>query len=128
MRQQDSVKADNGAAPTFTIAGLKPVSAPEPEKVYDPFGGYVIKNEYYTLQKRYENPYFERGVRTDPKIVAGGYDLMEYCARTMVEGSAGLGVFVEEEVAGRDSVPSRSLGTVSAAAAAAGDGEDEESD
>ncbi len=129
MRQHDGLNVDNGAAPTYTIAGLKPVLAPEPEKVYDPFGGYVMKNQYYTLQTRYENPYFERGVRTDAKILAGGYELGEYCARASVEGFAGLGVFIEEEVAGRDDAASREAATVSAAAAAvAGDGDGDESD
>lgn len=127
MRHQEGVKVDNGAAPTYTIVGLKPIVAPEPEKVYDPFGRYVMKSEYYTLQKRYENPYFERGVRTDAKILAGGYELGEYCARALLEGFAGLGVFVEEEVAGKDSAASKEVGTVSAAAAA-GDGDRDESD
>ncbi len=128
MRQQEGVTVDNGAAPSYTIAGLKPVVAPQAEKVYDPFGGYVMKSEYYTLQERYENPYFERGVRTDAKILAGGYDLGEYCSRAMVEGFAGLGTFVEEEVAGRNITASKEVGTVSTAAAAAGDGEGKESD
>lgn len=125
MRQQQSVKVDNGAAPSYKIAGLKAIVTPEPEKVYDPFAGYVMKSQYYTLQKRYENPFFEEGgVRDKPKIVAGGYDVGEYCARTMVEAFAGLGVFVEEEVAGRDHTVSKAVGTVSAAAVA-GDGEEE---
>ena len=43
-----------------------------------------------------DNPWLEQA-RTDPKIVAGGYDVGEYTKRTMFEAFAGLGVFVEED-------------------------------
>ena len=121
--RQDAIKVDNGAAvtPAYTIAGLKAPTAPEPEQVYDPFAGYVLKTEYYTLQKDYENPFFERGLKTDPKITAGGYDVGEYCARAMVEAFAGWGVFVEDEVAGRGQAIVAAVGTESAAAAAGGE-------
>lgn len=119
-RQQDAAKVDNGAAPTYAVAGLKPVVAPEPDKVYDPFAGYVMKNEYFTLQKGYENPFFEKGLKTDPKIVAGGYEVGEYCARAKVEAFAGLGVFIADEVAGREEPADAAAGTVAAAAAGAG--------
>lgn len=130
QQQATNAKVDNGTAdtPGFTFAGLKQVVAPEPEKVYDPFAGYVRKNEYYTLQERYENPYFEKGVKTDPKITAGGYDVREYCARAMVEAFAGLGVFVEDEVAKRDAPSGSAVGTVSAAIAAGDDDEGMDSD
>lgn len=121
-RQQDAVKVDNGDAPTYTIAGLKPVTAPEPEKVYDPFAGYVLEKEYYTPQKSYENPLFEKGLKTEPMITAGGYDVGEYCARAMVEAFAGLGVFIEDEVAGREKPADAAVGTASAAAAVSGAG------
>ncbi len=119
-RQEESMKVDNSAAPIFSIAGLKPVVAPEPDKVYDPFAGYVMKSEYYTLQNKYDNPIFEKGLKTDPKIIAGGYDVGEYCARAMLEASSGLGVFVEDEVAGREKTANKEVATSSAAAAVGG--------
>ena len=124
QQQQDAaIKVDNGA-PAYTIAGLKaPPPAPsEPEKAYDPFAGYVLKSEYHSLESRYENPWFEKGLKTDPKITAGGYDVGEYCARAMVEAFAGLGVFVEDEVARREEVGNAVVGTDSAAVAAAAAG------
>ena len=119
-RQQDAAKVDNGAAPMFAIAGLKPASAPEPQKVYDPFAGCVMKNEHFTLQKTYDNPFFEKSLRTDPKITAGGYELGDYCTRAMIEAFAGLGVFIEDEVAGRETPTDAAVGTAAAAAAVAG--------
>ena len=47
----------------------------------------------------YEHPWLERA-RTDVAMVAGGYDLAEYCARAMLEAFAGLGCFVGEGVGG----------------------------
>ncbi len=114
--QQAGSKPDNGsAAPLFQIQGLKPIVAPKPEEVYDPFGGYKINSEYYTLQQKYEHQWLDNA-RTDTQITAGGYDVGEYCARAMREAFAGMGVFVEEDIVGR-----KTVGTASAAAAA-GDG------
>jgi len=118
--QQAAAKPDNGsAAPLFQIQGLKPIVQPKPEEVYDPFGGYVLKQEYYTLQPKYEHQWLDNA-RTDPQITTGGYDVGEYCARAMMEAFAGLGVFVEEEVSGRYLVTNKTLGTASAAAAGGG--------
>ena len=124
-QQQDaSIKVDNGAAspPTFTFAGLKHAKTPEPEEIYDPFAGYVRKHRYYQPRETHENPWFEKGLKTDPKITAGGYDVREYCARAVVEAFAGLGVFVKDEVASRHESGSSAMGTMSAAIAAGGEG------
>jgi CDK-activating kinase assembly factor MAT1 len=50
--------------------------------------------------------------------MAGGYSLHEYYARTMFEAFSGLGVFIEDEAAGR-SLPAApaSIGTATAAEA-----------
>ncbi len=120
LRQQEAAKVDNASAPLFQIQGLKPVVRPEPQKAYDPFGGYSIKTEYYTLQTQYEHSWLENA-KTDPKITAGGFDVGEYCARATMEAFGGLGVFVEDEVAGRDEVVDAGVETT-AAAVAAGDG------
>ena len=117
QQQQEAVKVDNRAA-AFTIAGLKPVAPPEPEKVYDPFAGYVLKSEYYTPRDQYENPYFDK-LKADARILPGGYDVREYSSRAMLEAFAGLGVFLEEELdgSGRKSVDGTVLGTAAAAIA-----------
>lgn len=92
---------DNGsAAPLFQIQGLKAIVAPKAEDVYDPFRGYVLRHEYFTVEPRYEYDHADRA-RTDPVIAAGGYDVDEYCAHATMDAFAGMGVFIEEEVAGR---------------------------
>ncbi|KAL6716486.1 TFIIH/NER complex subunit [Lecanora helva] len=121
-QQQDAMKVDNGNAPTYTVAGLKPVVAPtaEKERVYDPFMGFVLKREYHMPQKKYENPLFEKRLKAEPRFIAGGYDVGEYCARATLEAFAGLGVFVEEEISARDRPADAAVGTASAAAAVDG--------
>ena len=125
--RNDVLKADNGAATAaFTIEGLKPVEEAEPEKPYDPFGGMTFQKDYYVLQDDYEHPWLER-LKTDSQITAGGYDVREYYARTMLEAFSGLGVFVEEEMARRDVSAGKETATA-AAAIAGGEGERETDD
>ena len=123
--RSDGFKADNGAAAAaaFTIEGLKPVEEAEPEKPYDPFGGMRFERDYCVLQDDYEHPWLER-LKTDPQITAGGYDVREYYARTMLEAFSGLGVFVEEEMAQREVSAGKETATA-AAAIAGGSGEQE---
>ncbi|KAF6227165.1 hypothetical protein HO133_008607 [Letharia lupina] len=122
-RQQAAAKVDNGAAaPLFSIQGLKRVVQPAPEKEYDPFGGYVIKHEYYYLRDHYEHSWLDNA-RSDAQITAGGYDVREYCARAMMEAFGGLGVFVEDEIREREEMADKGVGTASAAAAGGGGGE-----
>lgn len=120
-RQQAAAKVDNGAAaPVFK--GLKPVVQTAPEKEYDPFGGYVIKPEYYYLRDHYEHSWLDKA-RSDAQITAGGYDVREYCARAVMEAFGGLGVFVEDEIGGREKEAEKGVATASAAAAGGGGGE-----
>ncbi|KAM0795444.1 CDK-activating kinase assembly factor MAT1-domain-containing protein [Usnea florida] len=125
-RQMQSAAAhvDNGtAAPAFSIQGLKQrVVQAAPETAYDPFGGYAVKAEYYTLREHYEHSWLDKA-RNDAQITAGGYDVGEYCARAMMEAFGGLGVFVDDEVGGREMRAERGVGTASAAAAGGGGGE-----
>ena len=125
-RQQQSAAArvDNGAAdPLFSIQGLKRrVVQAEPESEYDAFGGYAVKPEYYTLREHYEHSWLDQA-RNDAQIAAGGYDVGGYCARAMMEAFGGLGVFVGDEVGGRETRAERGVGTASAAAAGGGGGE-----
>ncbi|KAJ5895118.1 hypothetical protein N7495_006809, partial [Penicillium taxi] len=84
------------------IKGLRSIKAPEPEKPYDPFMGYVPeKRDYYSLQQSYPSVYLDRA-RSDKRMSAGGFDLREYYTRTLMEAFAGLGCFIEEEVALRE--------------------------
>ena len=129
-QQQQSQASDpfgndptNGAAdPGFFIKGLKPTTKAEPEKPYDAFGGITDKKNFYVLQDYYEHPWLD-SARTDRQITAGGYDVKEYYARTLLEAFAGLGCFIEEEVAGRDMGSSAAVATAGAAAVAAGEGD-----
>ena len=118
----------NGAADTpFTIQGLKPIIETEPDKPYDPFGGLSSSRDYYALQASYDNLWLDKA-RTDPHITAGGYNVREYYARTMLEAFAGLGCFVEEEVSARNLPSDAAVATAAAAAAAGGGGDGEMGD
>ena len=99
---KDPFGADNGSAGAgFKIAGLKTVARAESEKAYDPYGGVVLEHKYYVLQEQYEHPWLD-GAKTNLQITAGGYDVGEYCARAMFEAFAGLGCFIDDEVAERN--------------------------
>ena len=84
------------------IKGLRKIKTPEPEKPYDPFMGLVPgKRDYYTRLESYPYAFLDK-LRSDTTVQAGGYDLREYYSRTLLEAFAGLGCFVQEEVAHRD--------------------------
>ncbi|KAI9848918.1 MAG: TFIIH/NER complex subunit [Thelocarpon superellum] len=108
--------ANVSEAPSYYIKGLKPAVAPEPEKPFDPFGGYSTARQYFVLQERYEHPWLVRA-RTDLTITAGGYDVAEYCTRSLVEAFAGLGVFIDDELVDQE-VAAADVATAGAAAAA----------
>ncbi|KAF9883388.1 TFIIH/NER complex subunit [Aspergillus nanangensis] len=114
LRNSDSRKAGATAVDRTTesrdsgfIKGLKRIKTPEPEKPYDPFGGLVPnKRDYYTLRDSYPSSYLDP-IRQDTRMQAGGYNLQEYYSRTLMEAFAGLGCFVDEEVARRDGAISK---------------------
>ncbi|RAH85504.1 RNA polymerase II transcription factor B subunit 3 [Aspergillus japonicus CBS 114.51] len=111
LRNSDARKAGQGgltadkadiAGNSGLIKGLKKIVTPEPEKPYDPFGGMIPnKRDYYTLRDFYPSSYLDP-IRQDTRMQAGGYDLQEYYSRTLMEAFAGLGCFIDEEVAQRD--------------------------
>ena len=90
--------ADDG---TFQIAGLKPVEKVVASPPYSPFAGIHVEPKYFDLQEKYDNPFLD-AVTKDARMLAGGYDIMEYKARAMMDAFAGLGVFIGEEIAARD--------------------------
>jgi len=109
-----------GASDTGLIKGLRKIKTPEPEKPYDPFMGYVPeKRDYVTLQQFYPSQYLER-LRKNTQAAAGGYDLREYYSRTLMEAFAGLGCFIEDEVAQRNAGLSKATADEGAAMAAVG--------
>ncbi|PKY00301.1 CDK-activating kinase assembly factor MAT1 [Aspergillus campestris IBT 28561] len=92
------------------IKGLKRIKTPEPEKPYDPFGGLVPgKRDYFTQSEYYPSSYLEP-IRQNAQMQAGGFDLREYYSRTLLEAFAGLGCFIDEEVAERDSAAPLGVG------------------
>ncbi|KAJ5175133.1 uncharacterized protein N7482_001010 [Penicillium canariense] len=107
------------AADAGLIKGLRKIKTPEPEKPYDPFMGLVPgKRDYYTQQESYPSTYLDK-LRTNTAALAGGYDLQEYYSRTLLEAFAGLGCFVQEEVAQRDAMSSLGLSKSTATEGAA---------
>ena len=107
---------ENGDASSGIIfKGLKKRVAPTPEKPYDPFGGWSVENEYFVLQGQYDWDWLSQA-RTDIRHTAGGYDVNDYCARALCEAFSGFGVFIEDEVAGRNVGSAQSIATAAAAA------------
>ncbi|OJD17470.1 CDK-activating kinase assembly factor MAT1 [Emergomyces pasteurianus Ep9510] len=113
--------ADKGTAPSFDsdlIKGLKRIKTPEPEKPYDPFGGIMLDGRgYYQLQDHYPSTYLDP-IRDNVQMLAGGYDLREYYARSLLEAFAGLGCFVDEEISARNAAANPSPTGLAASAAA----------
>lgn len=77
--------------------------SPGPEKPYDPFGDGldIRRKDYYVLKDHYPSQWLEEA-RTNTTMAAGGFDIKEYYPRTLFEAFAGLGCFIDEEVAKRD--------------------------
>jgi CDK-activating kinase assembly factor MAT1 len=99
---QQPTTADADSEASSLIKGLKKIKPPEPEKPYDPFGGFnPDKRDYYVLQDYYPSSWLDR-IRDDVRMQAGGYDLREYYSRTLLETFAGLGCFIEDEVSNRN--------------------------
>jgi CDK-activating kinase assembly factor MAT1 len=92
----DAAFSANGGA--GLIKGLKRVVTPEPEQPYDPFDGYssLLQRDYFSLHESYPSTYLDP-IRTDTRMLAGGYELKEYYARTLMEAFSGLGCFIGEE-------------------------------
>ena len=130
LRQAAQLKASSGANPGiadngsagFTFAGLKPVVKAEPEKPYDPFDGMSEARTWYTLQPNYPTPHWST-LRKDQAVMAGGYDFREYFSESLLSAFAGFGVFVEDEVAGREAAAAGDAVSTEAAAVAAAGGD-----
>ncbi|EGE85844.1 hypothetical protein RJZ56_004273 [Blastomyces dermatitidis] len=113
--------ADKGTAPAFDsdlVKGLRRIQTPEPEKPYDPFGGIRLDGrDYYQLQGHYPSTYLDP-IKDNVQMLAGGYNLGEYYARSLLEAFAGLGCFIDEEIAARNAATNPSPTGLAASAAA----------
>ena len=87
----------------YLLKGLKirPSPSSQESPPYDPFGGLSNRRDYFVPQDHYDHPWLDQA-RSDPHILAGGYDLREYYQRALVDAFSGLGVVVREEVAERE--------------------------
>ncbi|ORY17428.1 CDK-activating kinase assembly factor MAT1-domain-containing protein [Clohesyomyces aquaticus] len=113
---------DTGLKDTgFTFAGLKKRVAPEPEKPFDPYGGWNIEPQYYTVMDDYDVDFIS-GAKTDVHHLAGGYDIRDFYSRALCEAFSGFGVFVEEEVIARENQASGDVGVGTQTAATVADG------
>ena len=91
----------DGLGGGLSFRGLKQKKVVEKEKAYDPFGGIDFAPSRYVLQKDYNHePLYH--AKKDVRHTAGGYSLKEYYSRTLFEAFSGFGVFIDDEVAGRD--------------------------
>lgn len=98
----DAAAATSEAGGADLVRGLKrEATTPEPERPYDPFDGHawLMQRDYFTPADSYPSRYLEP-IRSDVRMLAGGYDLGEYYARSLVEAFSGLGCFVDEELRG----------------------------
>lgn len=116
-RKNLAEKKSNVREEGLTIRGLKKKEKPIKEEPYDPFGGMKMDPTRYVLQDHYEHEWLDKTTST-PLHTVGGWDVHDYYARTMFEAFSGLGVFIEDEVADRDTV-NTAPGTAGAADAAA---------
>lgn len=116
----DEVDRDTG----FIFRGLKKRKAPEPEKPFDPFDGWSIEPQYYSLQDDYGHNWY-MSTKSDPQHYGGGYAMREYYSRALCDAFGGMGIFIEDEFISRENQASGDgdIGTRTAAAAAVGGGD-----
>ncbi|KAF2193021.1 CDK-activating kinase assembly factor [Zopfia rhizophila CBS 207.26] len=114
--------AENGDVDSgFNFHGLKKRVAPEPEKPYDPYGGWSVEPQYFILQDDYDVEWLKH-TKDEVKNAAGGYDMKDFYTRALCDAFSGFGVFIDEEMTARDNQASGDavIGTQTAAAVAAG--------
>ncbi|KAF2870265.1 CDK-activating kinase assembly factor MAT1-domain-containing protein [Massariosphaeria phaeospora] len=105
----------------FSFAGLKKRIAPEPEKPFDPYGGWSFDPQFYVLQEDYNTPWLAP-YKDNPDYLAGGYDITDFYDRALGDAFSGFGVFIEEEVKARKGSAKAKKGTAKAVKAAASNG------
>lgn len=108
----------------FSFHGLKKRVIPPPEAPFDPFDGWSIVPQYYTLQTDYDADWLTQHKNEVAQRV-GGFQWSDFYNRALQDAFGGLTVFVDDEIRARD-VPSMDavVGTQQAASAAAAGGRD----
>jgi CDK-activating kinase assembly factor MAT1 len=103
QQRQQSGETNDGAS-GLAFRGLRTRQKAEPEGPIDPFGGITFprQRKYFTLQDDYVWDALQAS-KKDPFIGAGGYSIPSYTNRALCEAFAGLGVFVADEAAGKQS-------------------------
>ena len=96
------VKTEGDADPSGLIRGLRTILPPPILEPYDPFQGMPTTRSYYDLQDNYVSRWDESTKK--PTFAAGGYDMQAFHDESLLRAFAGLGVFLEEEMAKRDLV------------------------
>jgi CDK-activating kinase assembly factor MAT1 len=100
-KKADMASRSGAADSAFEIKGLKKRVEPQPEKAYDPFADLSFQPKYFVLQDRYAWHWLD-DARKEPKYAAGGYNVQDYCARALCDAFSGLGVFVEDRDASKE--------------------------
>jgi CDK-activating kinase assembly factor MAT1 len=88
--------AGSGVEIEFNFRGLKKKKTPEPELPFDPFEGWAITPQYYTLAPSYSVDWLTAS-KDDIHHIAGGYNIHDFYSRALCDAFSGIGVFVEEE-------------------------------
>ena len=96
------VQTEGGMDPSGLVRGLRPVLPPPVVEPYDPFQGMPTTKSYYTLQDRYVSRWDEAARKAE--FAAGGYDMQAFHDESLLKAFAGLGVFLDVEMARRDLV------------------------
>jgi CDK-activating kinase assembly factor MAT1 len=87
------------ADPSGLIKGLKKKILKKAEAPYDPFMGMPRRGDYYEVKEAHVTS--ARGKPNDV-MLAAGYDYAQYVDESLLRAFAGLGVFIEDEMAAKD--------------------------
>jgi CDK-activating kinase assembly factor MAT1 len=85
----------------FNFKGLKAYQPAPPPQAYDPFDGFGIVPQYYTLQPDYDVEWLTKS-KHDPVALAAGVDISDFYSQALCDAFSGFGVFVEDEMGARN--------------------------
>jgi hypothetical protein len=91
------------ADPSGLIKGLKKKAIREAEAPYDPFMGMSRNRDYYQVKDSYVSR--AKGKPAEA-MLAAGYDFGQYMDECLLRAFAGFGVFIEDEMAEKNSAVS----------------------
>jgi CDK-activating kinase assembly factor MAT1 len=102
------------ADPSGLIKGLKKRVVKAAEAPYDPFMGMPRHNDYYEITDSYITR--ARGKPAEA-MLAAGYDFGQYIDECLLRAFAGLGVFIEDEMAAKNNaaIPTSDTGAAKVA-------------